>query len=154
MTFSGQTASGRFKADRRTAETVFETVEKSWTRYGWDRARTNLGAVPSKIRHTPDYLQPHRLAEVAASGNDGVVKLQAEKFRSLLLWEHEWRTDLWVWDGGRKRNQYGSIRIPDLYELIVVLGRGDRFSSDGVPYWGIKRVDLPIEWTKFEGELR
>jgi hypothetical protein len=79
VSFSGQTAAGRFKADRRTAETVFETVEKGWTRYGWDRAKTNLAQVPAKIRNTPDYLQPHRLVEVAACGNDGVLKLRAEK---------------------------------------------------------------------------
>lgn len=153
MTFADLGASARFKVDRRTAETIFEQVEKGWTRYGWDRARTNLRHVPAKIRHTPDYLQPHRLVEVAACGNDGLLKLQAEKFQALLLWEHEWRTDLWVWDGGRKRNQYGSIRIPELYELICVKGRGDRFTSDNVPYWAIRRTELPIEWTKFEGEI-
>jgi hypothetical protein len=153
MTFSNQDATGRFRSDRRTAETVFETVEKHWDRYGLDKVRYSLKDMPFKIRHTPDYRQPYRLVEVQACGNDGVLKLQAEKFRALLLWQQEWRTDLWVWDGGRKRNQYGSIEIPTLYELVVVAGKGDRFSSDGVPFWGVKRTDLPIEWTKFEGEL-
>ena len=153
MTFANQSAVNRFRADRRTAETIFELVEKHWDRAGLDKVKYPLAAMPSKIRHTPDYRQPHRLAEVAVCGNDGILKLQAEKFQALLLWENDWRTDLWIWDGGRKRNQYGSIRIPDLYELICVEGYGDRFKSDDVPYWGIKRTLLPIEWTKYDGEL-
>lgn len=103
------------------AETVFETVADTlglrYVRYGLNRPPLQVGALPQRIRYTPDYLTTKAFVEVQGYGRDQELKLKVEKWMALHHWHSILPVELFVWD--RTHQRWAFVTLPQLDVLLV-----------------------------------
>jgi hypothetical protein len=142
-TFKDKDWSERFKSMGDEAETVFEDVyPQGFVRFGLNRPPIQMGALPPKVRYTPDYLTSKGFVEVQGLGQDRIFKIKHEKLDALFLWHSDFRADLFLWDRTAKR--YGFVRLADLEPVLVKEATTRHFIEDGAkgkPYYAL-RIDL------------
>tara|TARA_R100000963_G_C4644607_1_gene108473 strand:- start:325 stop:762 length:438 start_codon:yes stop_codon:yes gene_type:complete len=87
MSFKDRDFEHRFKMMGDIAEQAFEMVwHTNFERFGLNRPRLKMSALPSNLRHTPDYLTSNNLIEVQGLGKDQTLKLKLEKYQALEWW--------------------------------------------------------------------
>lgn len=126
------------------AEGVFEAVyPKGYVRYGLKRPPIQVGALPLKLRYTPDFVTSTGLIEVQGFGKDKTLRLKLEKYRALCQWSADWHVDLFLWDKTKKR--WAIIALEDLEAALA--GAEVDLYPEGKAYWKIKVDTLDCEWT-------
>ena len=104
MSFKDKDFEHRFKMMGDIAEQAFETVwHTNWERFGLNRPRLKMSALPPVIRHTPDYLTSNNLVEVQGLGKDQTLKLKLEKYEALEWWNKVHPLLFFVYDSHNDR---------------------------------------------------
>lgn len=85
-----------------TAEGFFERIwPENWERFGLNRPQLNMGMLPSRIRHMPDYVTSKNLIEVKGIGKDDTVKLKVEEWNCAHFWNQVHPLRIFIWSSHR-----------------------------------------------------
>lgn len=149
MSFAEKTWDERFETMGDIAEQAFElNWQHPYSRFGLNRPDLNVGALPAKVRYTPDYMTTLEgtkgvLVEVQGAGKDGVFKFKDEKLNALAEWDLDCPTTLWLWDDINSDGYW--ISLPQI-RLAVYRKTGTTSGMfDGRKPWTGVSVDLVRE---------
>lgn len=141
MSFKDGGFAQRYEQMGDQAEAVFEEhYRQGWVRFGLNRPPLQMGALPPKIRYTPDYLTSKGLVEVQGFGRDQVAKFKRDKIEALLSWHRDFRVDFFLWDSTNRR--YGWVRLP---QLVTDFRKHHVLQfPEGTEYFAVPAGELPM----------
>lgn len=99
----GDAAEGKF-------EELCQATARPYVRFGLNRPPLNVGALPTRVRYSPDYLTSTGFVECQGFGRKQQVMLKVEKLGSLLWWNDLFPTSLFLSDSHKKR----TVEVPIL----------------------------------------